>query len=321
MLLAMLVAADAVPPVRDNGYIEALRAADMRVAAIGHRLAVANAALCVDQQAQPGLLLHALSQYAPAYRSAIRSGFRFTRDIAVEGVVAGSTGAQSGIAADDQLVAIDGRELPLDLPSSAARPDTVRRDAAYAVIAALPRDRAVDVAVERAGQRLQLQMSPEVGCRARFEVTGDDNAGADSAIVQIGAGLLERFDDAALAVIIAHELSHIILRSEARLSAAGASFGLLSEVGKSGRLHRQAEREADRLSVYLLYNAGYAPLSAGQFWRGAGRRLDAGIFRSRKYADWRTRAAMLDTEAGMIPAQVARPFVPAMVALRDAPMR
>ncbi|MBY0285115.1 MAG: peptidase M48 family protein, partial [Sphingomonas sp.] len=122
-------------------------------------------------------------------------------------------------------------------------------------------------------------------------------------------------------VIVAHELAHIILKHRARMDAAGVKYGIFSELGRSGRLHAQAESEADRLSVYLLFNAGYDPRLAGAFWRGPGKKLDGGLFRNRAYRSWRERATALDAEAANIPTKVTAPFVPPMIALADQPMR
>lgn len=301
--------------------VAAIRAADLRVAAIGHRLAVRNVALCVDRQPQTGLVLHSLFQYLPLQRAAIRAAFGFTRDLAVETVVPESVAAKAGLTANDQLAALGGKILPSALPSAAAPATTRQRDALYGELAALPADSRIVLTVDRAGQQRTVQLAPSPGCRVRFELTGEDESVADSAIVQIGAPFLERYDDDGLAVVIAHEMAHVLLRTENRLTAAGVSYGVLSEIGKSGRLHRQAEVEADRLSVYLLHNAGYDPMIAARFWRGPGRSLDKGLFRSRIYPDWRTRAARLDAEAALIPVGAPIPYRPAMLALRDTPMR
>lgn len=317
----VLIGTDAAPPTLSPATVAALRAADLRVAAIGYRLATRNAVLCADQQSQTGLILHSLRQYLPPQRAAVRAAFGFTRDLAVEAVVLDSPAALGGIAADDQIVAIAGVPVPATLPADDAAGSTQARDAAYDRIAALPITAPVALTIDRGGQHQTLSLAPEPGCRVRFEVTGEDESGADSAIVQIGAPFLDRYDDAGLAVVIAHELAHIVLRSEARLTAAGVSFGVFSELGKSGRLHRQAEAEADRLSVYLLYNAGFDPLSAGRFWRGPGRKLDQGLFRSRIYPDWRKRADALDEEAKKIQPDATRPVLPPMLAARDTPMR
>lgn len=300
---------------------QALRGADLRLATIAHRLTIRNAALCPELQPQLGIQFHALAQYRPAARASVKAAFGFVTPVAVEAVVAGSPAALAGVQSDDGLVAIDGVTVPAALPDNNATAATTMRDDVDRRIAALPTDRPVALTLRRGVRTIDVTINAKPGCRARFEVHAQDEAAADGSIVQIGATFLDRYDDEALTVVVAHELSHIILRHNARLGAAGVSYGILAELGKSARLHAQAENEADLLSVYLLANAGYDPLMAGRFWRGPGRKLDPGLLRSRAYLGWKARAVALDAEAAKIPAGAALPFVPPMVALRDVAMK
>lgn len=300
---------------------QALRGADLRLATIAHRLTTSNAALCSELQPALGIQFHALAQYRQAARPSVTAAFGFATPVAVEAVVAGSPAALAGVQADDGLVAIDGVAVPAALPDRNAPAATTMRDDVDRRIAALPPDRSIGLTLRRGGQTIEVTVNAGPGCRARFEVHAQDEAAADGSIVQVGATFLDRYDDNALTVVVAHELSHIILRHNARLGAAGVNYGILAELGKSARLHAQAENEADLLSVYLLANAGYDPLIAGRFWRGPGRKLDPGLLRSRAYLGWKARAAALDAEAAKIPAGVALPFVPPLVALRDAAMK
>ena len=101
-------------------------------------------------------------------------------------------------------------------------------------------------------------------------------------------------------MIFAHELAHSILRHRDRLSAADVSKGLGGEFGRDRRLNREAEIEADRLSVHLLANAGLDPVSAPVFWRSPlGKRLGGGLFRSRVYPSPEARAQQLEGEIAL----------------------
>lgn len=328
LLLTRPAAADtmadaAVAP--DSGFspalYQALRGADLRLATIAYRLTTRNAALCADRQPALGIQFHTLAQYRPAARPSVRTAFGFATPVAVEAVVAGSPAAAVAVRADDGVVAIDGTPLSQAMPDVDAPALTTLRDDVDRRIALLPPDRPVGLTLRRDGQEVTVAVAAKPSCRARFEVHAQDEAAADGSIVQIGATFLDRYDDDALTVVVAHELSHIILRHNARLGAAGVSYGILAEFGKNARLHAQAENEADLLSVYLLANAGYDPLMAGRFWRGPGRKLDPGLLRSRAYLGWKARAAALDAEAAKIPAGAAMPYVPPMIALRDAAMK
>lgn len=234
----------------------------------------------------------------------------------------GSTAAAAGVRQGDSLVSINGAAVSAALPGATAPPSTAERDRVEAQLERLPQAAPLTLGVKRGVQEQTLVVTPVPACRSAFEVllgAGNDSA-ADGAIIQIDAGLLDSLSDDELAVVLAHELSHNILRHRARLEAAGAHWGILAEIGKNGRLMGQAEIEADRLSVYLLANAHYDPFSAGRFWRGAGRKLDFGILRSRIYLSWKDRASLLDREAATLPTGAKLPYRPPLIDLATTPM-
>lgn len=311
----------AVPKATTRDLLELLRANDLRLASVGERLAVANRALCRDQRAWAGLVLHTLDQYQPAVRADAEAVFAFPAPVTVEVVLPGGAAADAGIVANDGLLAFGGQPFVQVPPKMNAVATTQARDAAEGAVATLVPGVPVAVRLKQGNVDRIVNLTPRAGCRARFEVHEVNEAAADGSIVQVGAAYMDVFDAKALPVIVAHELAHIILKHRARMEAAGVRFGAFSEFGRSGRLHRQAEAEADLLSVYLLYNAGYDPRDAAAFWRGPGRSLDGGLFRSRAYPSWRDRAAALDAEAAKIPASGRGPVVPPMIALADQPMR
>lgn len=319
-VFAVILAAAAPPPAQDARVIEAVRAGDMRVATIGYRLATANVALCDRRQPATGAQLTTAEQYAPSFRATARDVLGFGREsVAVEGVVAGSPAAQAGVRAGDSLTGIAGVSLPAPLAADAPA-STARLVAIETGVAALSPDRPIRFDLVRAGQPRAAVVRPAPACRSRFELLLSDRieASANGAMVQIGSRFLE-YDDEGLAVIIAHELAHNILHHTDRLKAAGVNMGLLSEFGKSGRLNRRTEDEADELSVALLANAGYDPASAARFWRGPGKKIGGGLFRSRTHGSPEARAAIMDRAAAAI-AGKPKPVVPALVATRDQPL-
>jgi len=308
------------PSIFTPQLFAALRAADLRLATIAYRLTTRNVALCRDLQPALGLQLHTLLQYQPRARAAASTAFNFTSAVAIEAVVAGSPGERAGVLPGDSVTAIGGAPVNLSLPAADQPATTADRDAVDQQLAALPPGKSVRLELRRQDRGITVDVAAVPGCRSRFEVHGEDEAAADGAIVQIGAKYLDLFDDDGIAVLVAHELSHIILRHRVRLEAAGAKFGVFSEFGKSLGFHRQSENEADRLSVYLLANAGYDPLLPGRFWRGPGRQLDPGIFRNRAYPGITQRAAILDAEAAKILANARRPVIPGLLSGRDEPL-
>lgn len=315
----LLIGATAAPTNRD--LLGLLRDNDARLAMVGERLAVGNAPLCPAKRAWAGMVIHALDQYQPSVRADAVAVFGFPAAVSVEAVLPGGAAADAGVSRDVGVVAIADQLVPAELPRADVPATTARRDAAERAIADLTPGVPVRLVIRAGGADRAVSITPVAGCRARFEVHEQNEAAADGSIVQVGAAYLERFEPRWLPVIVAHELAHIILRHRARLEAAGAKFGALAEFGRSGRLQRQAEEEADRLSVYLLHNAGHDPRDAATFWRGPGKSISGGLFRSRIYPSARDRADSLAAEAAKLPAGDATPVIPDLLALADYPMR
>lgn len=319
LLTAAAPAKDAPPP---PAFFEALRAADLRLATIAYRLTTGNAALCDRRQPQIGMPIHALTQYGPAARPAASTAFGFESMIGVEAVVPGAPAERAGIRPNDSLVAIGDVAQP-GLPKPGAAEAASDRDAAEATIAGSAIGKPLRLTVLRDGRRLPITVQPVTGCRSRFEIllgSGLD-ASADGSVVQVGERFFETFTDAEIAVVVAHELAHNVLRHRARLDAAHVSRGMLAELGRNGRLIRQTEDDADLLGIYLLANAGYDPESAPEFWREKGGEIDGGLFRSRTHASSKARADVLEAAAKAIAATPARPIVPPILASRDVPLR
>lgn len=302
----------------DRSALEALRAADLRLGAIGYRLARANAALCVDQAPVTGMIVHAIDQYAPDEQPVARATFGFETGVAVEAVVPDSPAARALVRADDSIVSVNGRPVPVAQGGG----HVATRDAFAALLDAQPVDRPLTMVLRRAGQERAVTLPPSPGCRTLFElrVGTSLDAVADGRLVQISSQFLDRFDDSHLAVVVAHELSHNILRHHARLDAAKVSRGLFRELGRNGRIFRSTEDDADRLGVHLLRNAGYDPVSAVAFWNGPGARIDGGIFHSRTHSSSGKRAENIIAEIAAIPPGAPIPYLPPVLATRDQPL-
>lgn len=317
VLSAVFAASTALSPAApETASLEALRGIDLRLATIAHRLVTANAPLCRDTVPATGMVLHAKSQYGEAEQAAARQAFGFTTPIAVEGVVPGSPAATAGLRANDGLAAI-GSEV---LVGGAEPPSSVDRDRALDV---LERQGApVRVTTVRDGARREFVIPATLGCRGRFEVVLGTKMTAlsDGKVVQIGVRFFERYRDEETAVIVAHELAHVILRHRLRLEAAGVQGGMLKELGRNAQLSQKVELEADALGVALLHNAGYDPASAARFWRERGGDIDGGLFRSRTHPATKRRIAAIEAAAAAIPPG-DRPYVPPVLAQRDEPLR
>ena len=301
-----------------EGSLEALRSVDLRLATIAYRLTTANASLCRDLQPTPAWALHAVDQYDDATRPAARKVFGFAAPVAVEAVVAQGPAARTGIAPDDALVAIAG--APLSGPGKGQGSAT--RDAALARIAAQPADQALSVTIRHQGADRTVTIPASPGCRSAFEVLLGPGMAAtsDGRTVQVAVRFFERYDDEQVAVIVAHELAHSILRHRVRLEAAGVKWGLFSELGRNGRLFRRTEEEADRLGAVLMRNAGYDPEAAPRFWREHGGDVDGGLFRSRTHPSSSARATLIQAELDAIPKDAGPIYRPPLLDSRDTPL-
>ena len=281
-------------PLRDS--LVAMRALDQRVATIGHRLAVAGLELCVDRQWRPGFAVHDLSQYGGDYREAAIRGFGLGEGPAILAVAVDGPGERAGLRPDDVLLAADGEPLP-----QAARGRRGGFDPVERVLDALDRafaDGAATLELRRSGSTLSLAIEAEQGCATRFQLIPSSrlNALADGRYVQVTTAIGEYVaDDQELAAILAHEFAHNVLRHRAGLDAAGVARGFFGNFGRSARLIRATEEEADRLSVYLLERAGYDPEAAVRFWSRFGRR-GLNFLGSATHPNWRRRIASLQEE-------------------------
>ncbi len=262
---------------------------DLRVAAIAERLLTANRALCRTNMPVTGMILHSRDQYGSGTIDAFADG-----PLAISAVVAGSPAERAGLRRGDAIVAFGEQQVePVDTPGA------LLRDRAFEQLAQMSASQPIELAIKRDGAPLAVLLEPVPGCRALVEVLTEEGriARSDGRVIQVSYGLTSGLSDAGLAATLAHELAHLVLEHRRRLSEAGVKKGLLAEFGTNRRRNREAEVEADRLSVHLLANGGFDPAIGPRFWISEeGRRSDAGIFRSTIYPSPSKRAGIMQTE-------------------------
>ncbi len=300
----------------DAALFEGFRAADMRLASAGFRLSTANAALCDRQEPGHGIQIHTLDQYAPGLRPAVAGHFGFAGALAVEGVVAGSPAEQAGVRPDDTILRFGAVAVA---PQGEGPPSTDRLVAFWTAVAALPPAAPIRVDLLRKGVPLTLTVRPVPACRTRYElaITAALEASANGEMVRISSGYYDRFDVDLVAVVIAHELAHNILRHRERLKAVGAEFGILSGFGRNADYFRQAELQADSLAVHLLARAGYPADLASRFRQHPVAKARSGAFQLRSHPHWKDRLKVALAEETRIAAEgPGAPFV----AERDSPL-
>lgn len=294
-LLGGLITANAQASTDEEGdAYRALAQLDQRLFSVGYRLAVANSDYCPHKAMSLGLAWQDRAQYGAAGQAALG----LSGDISVAAIAADAPETARILRVGDTLRAING--VPLTLPDPPKKPTVKRLHQAEAMLDTAMAQGTVALTLDRAGQgTLSVALIPQSLCATRFQIesSGVRDAWADGTGVAITSALTELTQsDDALAAIAAHEMAHNMLDHAARLRAVGVKRGLLTQlgVGKSDRQIRMTEEEADRLSVWLLANAGYDRERALSFWQLWGR--DAAWLTAPTHYRMSSRVAMMREE-------------------------
>lgn len=296
------------------------------LARVAFRLTTANAPLCDEQMPATGMVLHTRAQYPQALMADVAAVFGSAAPVSVAIVLPDAPAGRAGILAGDGVEALGGVTLagadgaPVS-STATALPNTLLRDSIERQLVRLPAKAPISLTVARGEGRFDRMIAPLAACRSRFELVPGASliARSDGELVQLSARYAAQFSETELAVVVAHELAHTVLRHRRRLRAADVSKGMLSEFGRNGRLNRRAEDEADRFSIHLLRNAGYDPRIAPQFWRQHGAVLGGGLLRRRTHSSPTARARAMEQEIAAIPADAPPVFAPPLLATRDQP--
>jgi hypothetical protein len=249
-----------------------LEMAGLRLETIGYRLAAANASRCAEPEMLTGLMLHDMGAYEPAARPAVAKALGLSYGFGVRQLVPGSSGARAGLRRNDEILALDGRDLEdfePQLIGSGARYDRVERFVTL-LGQALAKGPAM-LTVRRGATTVTLPLVGEPGCGGRFTVApgGDLNAWADGQYVAVTTRMMNyaKSDDE-LAFVVAHDMAHNILHHDEH---AGGRSGLLAELGFGANAIKADEIAADSYAVGLLAAAGYDLSAPERFLRRSGK--------------------------------------------------
>ncbi|APG62311.1 hypothetical protein LPB140_05260 [Sphingorhabdus lutea] len=295
---------DAEPSQTEIDDYRDLISQDVRLAGIGYRLAKANAAYCSQKMQYSGLILHDIAQYAdPQF---IRHIFPFTQEIEISGVVKDSPADNAGIAAGDGVINFGDNLWQWEnhpAPTSWQKGFERLADFKQILRGAFNENAALSFMLQRGVTRQQFLIKSEQVCLSEFEVSSGGNltAGANGIKIRISMGLMNYApNDDELSVVVAHEMAHNLLRHRQFLKENGVSDGIGRIFGKSAKLRRGTEEQADRLAIWLIYNAGYDPQSAINFWIRYGKEHGQGIFTEPTHDRWKNRVKFINEEISAI---------------------
>lgn len=249
----------------------ALTDLDQRVARVGYRLSAANAELCPAVRNSAGWLLHAASQYSPELRPGAETRFGLDGDLpGLLAVPEGSAADLAGLRRGDLLLSVNGRALSRGVyrRSAAFEGIEVNIQRLDLALAAGP----VAITFRRDGNDQTLTVTPQRACGYDVQLDPSDelNARADGKRLYITtamAGFTTTDDE--LAVVLGHELAHHVLghRGWHEAEARGRQTQTLPAFNSAAG---GAERQADRVGLYLAARAGFETAIAPAFWRRFG---------------------------------------------------
>ena len=298
MLLAALATTQAASAAElDIANYQELAKQDLRLAIIGYRLASLNAPFCTRKSRNPGWVLHDKAQYPnPDTAQAV---FGFRAPIAVSAVVPGGAAEMLGIKPGDGIVAVNDANI-FDADFVQDERTSARLEKFQDMLGeALDTTGAVEITLMSADGKKKVTLTPPAICVSRFWVDTKSklDAGADGVSVRVTEGLLAftAEDEAQLAAVVAHEMSHNLLGHRQRLAATK----------KSIKQTLATEIEADRLSIWLMANAGYDTAAALRFIERYGRKTGLGIFSAGTHLRWKNRQRVMQQEITSIQQVVA----------------
>ncbi len=110
------LAASEAGPAPKLAPLESFQRSEDRLFRIGYRLAVANAPFCERTLPVSGMLIHDARSYSQP--DGVRALFGLSGDLGVQSVAPGSPAAAAGIAQNDTVLAIEGKDVAVAWPPS-----------------------------------------------------------------------------------------------------------------------------------------------------------------------------------------------------------
>jgi beta-barrel assembly-enhancing protease len=244
---------------------------DQRVARVGYRLMTANAALCPTVRDTAGWQLHAAGQYSAELRPVAEVRFGLDGDLpGLLAVPEDSPAAVAGLRQGDLILSVNGE--PLDPGTGGTPPGFEGLDANIRRLDLAMASGPIRITYRRDGVEHAATVTPRRACgyEVQLDPSEELNARANGKRLFVTTALAEfAATDDELAVFLGHELAHHVLGHRAwhepgtrgRMSQAAAAIDQTAG---------GAERQADRVGLYLAARAGFDSSVAPDLWRRFG---------------------------------------------------
>lgn len=281
-----LLAAVLTPAPLAAQPVDGLQVADSAVQSVGWKLALANRRYCARTAPETGIMLADLATYDDARATRTAYGLGTSGEIFVGALADEAPGARAGLVVNTMVRSIGNRVMANEMPPP--------RQDWFARVQRL--QNLIDTTAAREGHvdfglygGKTVTVVPEITCHVRFFLDdGKTDAHAVRDEVHIGHRYVDQLggDTDLLAALVAHEMAHAVLDHETELEAAHGRIDVT----------RRTEREADRLSVWLMANAGYDPENAVRLQQEVIRRRGSFLAFDPTHGSWRSRAETISAE-------------------------
>ena len=230
----------------------ALRVQMLRLAEVDWRLRLAATPRCPRAASGIGVTIDHAAAYRPADRALLARTLQMGEMPQIAAVAPDSPADRAGLRSGDELLAIGDVRVAETLAQT-ADPALFAEDVMDR-LADLPEGRPVSLVVRRGRASLRKSVVPVAICASRtmLETRGSLEAHSDSHDIAVTSALVDfTANDDELALILGHELAHVIL--EAAVDAPPAES-------------LAAEQQADLLGAAIAHCAGYDMARAAAFW-------------------------------------------------------
>ncbi len=236
----------------------------------------ATAAYCTDN-AVPlyGLSVLTLENLDEDLRAVASQRLGLDSQVRVIHAVKGSPARRAGLAPGDRIIGVDGKKIGDGIKGMERLARALGRAKSSSTLR---------VTILRQGRQLTFPMRPVPGCATQVILSG---VGDDEDLVESGAIVVHRStlrmaaDDDELALVVGHELGHIIARHLKQKGDEAADYRggfpvsgripaeIKDTAGDDGRgdFSEKQEAEADYLGLYFVARAGIVIDKAERLWR------------------------------------------------------